>query len=188
MIAEVKEFLQEMEKNDSEEYFLFARFYFSPDKVLGGNDEKTLDEYYKFGDIEKLILNNNFFQFLKACSLDSEFNERLNYNLLRKIRFLLFDSKDFKKEHLEDLEDLYLREFCQNKVPLGPIYAKKYRQLELYFIIEHYKKYGWIYEVDDHKEKLAKIDDKLLDELIYENGWNLDICYDTEIKPIEDRK
>lgn len=188
MIAEVKEFLQEMEKNDSEQYFLFARFYFSPDQVLGGDEEETLKEYYKFGDIEKFILNNDFFRFLKVCSLDPEFNKRLHYNLLRKIRFILFDSRDFKKEYLEDLEDLYLREFCQGRVPLGPIYAKKYKKIELYGIIKRYEKCGWIYDVDDHKEKLAEIDEKLLDELIYENGWNLDICYDTEIRPIEDRK
>lgn len=188
MTEKIKKYLEFLKKQDGKQYFLLNKFYFFPDKSLGGSEEETLEKYYNYGDIKKLVLNNNFYQFLQLCMEDINFNNKLNYNLLRKIRFLLCDTLEFKREYISDLEDDYLRKFCGNEVPIGPIYSKKYSKLELYFIITHYQKIGFIYDQCPSIDKKDDIDTKLIENLIWTNGWKIDLYYEEYIKPIEERK
>lgn len=187
MTVEIKKFLEQQKNIDRKQYFLLNKFYFFPNNSLGGNEENTLEKYYNYGDIKNLLLNNTFFQFLQLCMNDLKFNDRLDYNLLRKIRYLLCDSLDFKKKYIPDLEEEYLRKFCRNEVPIGPIYCKKYNTLELYGLIDHYQKYGFMYEIPHSRDKKDILDPKLIEQLIWENGWKLDLYYEKYIKPTEER-
>jgi hypothetical protein len=182
-----KEFLRKLEEEDTDNYFLFYKFYFFPSRVLGGSDDETIDKYYEYGDIKRLILNYKFYEFLEICMEDKTFKEKLDFNLLRKIRFILFDCKDFKNEYISDLEDDYLQKFCQGEVTSGPVYSKKYKSIELWLISEHYKKVGWIYKLNISDEK-DKIDINLLKDLIRTNESEQNVYYATYIEPINIRK
>ena len=156
-MSQVRKFLSKIEQEDINQYFRLYKFYLNPKVSLGGNDESTLEEYYEFGDIKHFILNNTFFQFLRICLQDKRFTSKLDLTLLSKIRFILYDSKEFKREYFIGLEDKYLREWCKNQVPLVPIYSKKYNIYQLIGIATIYKKYGWIYELELNKEQIEKL-------------------------------
>ena len=108
--------------------------------------------------------------------------------LLRKIRFLLYDSKEFKESYFPPLEDSYLRDWCNNKVPIGPIYGKRYNMLQLYGISCKYKELGWIYELGLPKEQIDFLNIELIRHLMDDNRLDIDIYYEKYIKPEEDRK
>jgi len=101
---------------------------------------------------------------------------KLEFNLLRKIRFLLYDSKEFKREYFKPLEDSYLRDWCNNKVPIGSTYAKRYNALELWGISLRYQEYGWIYDLELPKKQIDSLNIELIEHLM------------AAIKPEEDRK
>lgn len=185
----IKEYLDRIKTEKPQYYFLLYRFYLNPNKVLGGNDENTMEQYYKYGDIKSLILNNTFFEFLYLCFCETQFNDKLDYNLLRKIRFILFDSKELKDNYSEILEDKHLRDFCNNKVPLGKEYSEKYNLWQLGTILDCYKRFGWIFELNiNTKHVVNKLDINLVNKLISVSTNKLDIYYELYIKPIEDAK
>ncbi len=68
----------------------------APDKSLGGRGEETLKDYYLYGDIKNLILNKNFYPFLRDCLQIEKFSQKLDDSLLRKLRYMLFDRYDLK--------------------------------------------------------------------------------------------
>ena len=187
-MTKVKEFLKELEKNDGQQYFRLYRFYKNPKSSLGGDEEETLEKYYEFGDIKYFILNNTFFEFLELCLEEKEFREKLNLNLLRKIRYILFDSKDFQKEYFAPLEDQYLRDWCNNKVPIGPIYGRKYNGLELLGISDLYEKYGGTYEMGIDNERFNNLNTDLIDRLCLDSTYDIDIYIGKYIEPQEQRK
>lgn len=182
MIPKIKQYL------NTNNYFIFFKFFLHPSDSLGGSAEETLDNYQEYGDIKKLIVNQDFFPFLKECLEDEDFKDKLDYILLQKIKCIVSDMYNFKKKYIDDLEDEYLRNWCKNKVPLGPIYCKKYNQLELWGISEHYKQYGWLYELGVTKEYLDEIDEKLIKEIIDKITWEIIYYYEVYIEPIKKRK
>lgn len=184
----VKEFLNLVKKEDSAQYFRLYKFYKNPAVSLGGTEEKTLESYYQHGEIKNLIANNIFFQFLDLCLREESFVQKLDFILLRKIRFLLYDSKVFKEEYLDPLEDPYLRNWCSNKVPIGEYYSKKYNKLELWSISLKYQELGWIYELGLGKEIINDLDLNLIRRLLSEISFQIDVYYERYVKPIEDRK
>lgn len=187
-MTKIDEFLKKVEKENKEQLFRLYRFYKNPKDSLGGDDDQTIENYYEFGDIKYFVLNNTFFEFLDICLRDKTFKEKLNLNLLRKLRFLLFDSIDFKNEYFEPLEDEYLRDFCKGKVPCGAICSKKYSTFELFGIVQHYKRFGWIYEIGVGKEKLDNLNVDLIDKLKRQNTLDLEIYHEKYIEPELQRK
>lgn len=187
-MSKIEKFLQELEKEDQTQYFILYKFYKMPESSLGGSEESTIEEYQKFGSITQLVLNNTFFQFLKLCLEDSKFCQKLNYNLLRKLRFVLFDSKTFQENYVPQLEDPYLKKWCQNKVPIGPVYSKKYNVLQLMKLFEQYRQYGWIYDLGLDRQQIKDLDISLVEEVLYQTGSLLDIYYETYILPEENKK
>lgn len=187
-MTKVKEFLQNLEKIDEEQFFRFYRFYKNPKDSLGGDEEDTLENYYEFGDIKYFILNNTFFEFLELCLKEEEFQKKLNLNLLTKIRYILFDSKDFKREYFAPLEDEHLRNFCKNKEPIEPLYREKYNALELVAIYEKYKKFGWIYEMKLDKKRVDNLNTDLIDKLCLQNTYQIEVYKEKYIEPQQQRK
>lgn len=188
MKTEIKKFLEEIKKQNGKQYFLLNKFYFFPSNSLGGNEEETIEEYYNYGDVKQFFLNNNFFQFLELCMDDLDFSKKLDYNLLRKIRLILCDNLDFKNEYISDFEDEYFRKICCNEAPIGSIYSKKYNQSEWWFLKDHYKRFGFMYELSLSSSKIDKLDTKLLEKLIWRVGKELDVYYKNYVKPINDSK
>ncbi len=187
-MQEIKEFLSKIEQTDKEQYFRLYKFYRNPQLSLGGSEESTIEKYYEYGDIKYFILNNTFFEFLELCLKEREFEKKLDFNLLRKIRFLLYDSKEFKKMYFEPLEDPYLRDWCNNKVPIGPIYGKRYNMLDLYGISCRYQEHGWIYDLGLPKEQIDSLNTQLIEHLMDVNSLDQEVYYEKYIKPEEDRR
>jgi hypothetical protein len=163
MSDEIKKFLDIVEKENPRLYFLLCKFYFYPDKSLGGNTDDTLDEYFKYGDIKSFILNNTFFQFLNLCMNDIQFREKMDLNLLKKVRLIVFDSKNFMRKYIPDLEDVQLRRICSGDVSLDSKYGKKYSKAKLHFVKHRFFEYKWIYDLDIAKPKL---NNQLMNELL----------------------
>lgn len=195
MNKKTKELMHKLELSDPSTYFLLQRFYRNPGDVLGSSDEETIDHYQDYGEIKKLVFNESFFTLMNCLfdynDWDMDFSRKLDINLLRKLRFLCYDTINFRKngdeQYIEDLHDEYLRKFCRNEVPIGP-YAKKYNILELSCIVEHFNKYGWLYELGINQERIDKVDVKSIRELMHRIGFEIDIYYEKYIKPVEDQK
>lgn len=195
MNKKTKELMHSLELYDKNNYFLFQRFYRNPSEVLGGSDEQTIDHYQDYGEIKQLVFNKSFFNLMNCLfdynDWDSNFSEKLNLNLLRKLKFLCYDTINFRKNslenYIEDLHDEYLRKFCRNEVPLGH-YTKKYNVLELSCIIEHFNKYGWLYELGINQEKIDEVNVDDIRELMYRIQSEIDIYYEKYIQPLEEQK
>ena len=81
MEQSLKEYLNIIEKEHKEYYLLFSKFYLSPSQSLGGSEEKTLSCYYEYGDIKKLIINQDFYPFLKQCMREDSFNKNNSFSV-----------------------------------------------------------------------------------------------------------
>lgn len=190
-----KELMHRLELSDTNNYFLFQRFYRNPSEVLGGSDEETIDNYQDYGEIKQLVFNESFFNLMNCLfdcdDWDMDFSRKLDINLLRKLRFLCYDTINFRKHsfenYIEDLHDEYLRKFCRNEVPIGH-YAKKYNILELSCIIEHFNKYGWLYELGITQEKIDKVNVESIRNLMDRIGFEIDIFYEKYVQPLEEQK
>lgn len=195
MNKKTKELMHRLELCDKNNYFLFQRFYRNPSEVLGGSDEWTIDHYQDYGEIKQLVFNESFFDLMNCLfdynDWDSDFSKKLDINLLRKLRFLCYDTINFRKNsfenYIEDLHDEYLRKFCKNEVPIGH-YAKKYNIFELSCIVEHFNKYGWLYELGINQERIDEVNVDSIRELMNRIGFEIDFYYEKYVKPIEEQK
>lgn len=195
MNKNTKEFMHQLELHDKNNYFLFQRFYRNPSKVLGGSDESTIDHYQDYGEIKQLIFNESFFNLMNCLfdynDWDNDFSKKLDINLLRKLKFLCYDTINFRKNscenYIEDLHDEYLRKFCRNEVPIGH-YAKRYNIFELSCIIEHFNKYGWLYELGINHEKIDAVNVDDIRKLMTRIQFEIDVCYEKYIQPLEEQK
>ncbi len=187
MTQEVKHYLDKIEKEVPENYLSFYRFYLKPEVALGGGDEATFQNYQDYGDIRLFALHPYFYPFLSACMKDHDFDARCSYAALTKLRFLLYDVNEWYHDYIPDLEDSYLRDFCEGKVPAGK-YADKYNSLSLWAIFTHYQDYGWLYQLGKKKEELSYLEEETLRQLLTDNSWRIDIKYQTTILPKEERK
>lgn len=187
--------MHRLELSDANNYFLLQRFYRNPGEVLGGNDEATIDHYQDYGEIKQLVFNESFFDLMNCLfdnnDWDKNFSGKLDFNLLRKLKFLCYDTINFRKggseNYIEDLHEEYLRKFCRNEVPVG-YYAKKYNILELHCIVEHFKKYGWLYELGINQDKIDKVNVESIKELMHRIQFEIDVYYEKYIKPLEEQK
>lgn len=73
-------------------------------------------------------------------------------------------------------------------MPIGPVYGKRYNGLELFGISQNYEKYAWIYEMEIDKERLDNLNTELIDQLCFENTYDIEIYRERYIEPQEQRK
>lgn len=174
MNDELKEFLINYGQDLSNDLLLFYQFFYNPKQVLGGDDDSTLKNYYEYGRVKDLVNAKNFFQFLNICLGDCGFrrrlqNEGLNQNLLIKIRYIIFDFKEYKEHYNKDLESKDFSEVIKGEIPFGK-YLKKYSIGEMLSIKEHYDKCGWMYNTISY-ERTLNVSESLLSTLIWKNDW-----------------
>ncbi len=188
MNAEIKDYLKNTSKSNDKVNFIFYKFYLKPSEVLGGSEEETLDKYYLYGNINSLIINNEFLKFLQLCLRDEEFTSKLNDVLLRKIRYILFDGKEYIEKYIEDLKSPQFKSFLDGEIPLPNKYRKKYNILDIYALSDLYNRVGWIYNLNIDSKDMKNYNMYLNNELILTIGFKQQLYYEKYIKPNEERK
>ena len=184
MGEKVKNYLKEMALNNDGNMFLFNQFYLHPDIILGGEDESTIDEYYKYGRIKDLLLSYKIFEFMLLCISDKEFRERIDgrENLARKMGFMAYDFLEFRNNYIEDFNNESFIRMLNSEEPIGK-WKEKYNILEISFLVDYYKKYGWIYNIGLEHVKTLDVSDKLIDKLQKElDDWSW-VYYEEYIEP-----
>lgn len=179
MESRIKNFLEKLNNVDKVQYFLFYRFYFSPDFILTEN-------YNSNPNIKYFAMNNNFLKFLDLCMETSEFNNKLDLENLNAIRYILFDTRDFIDHYNPDLEDQSLQDWCENKGPIGK-YIKKYDSLQLWLISSYYDKVSYLYKLGLGKN-INDINALLLKKLISKNTLQIEVYTQKYILPKENQK
>lgn len=188
MPDEIKSFLKKIEKEDRKQYFILGKFYLNPEVSLGGSEEETIEQYQNYGDIKKLMLNSYFYEFLEICLKQKNFINKINFNMFRKLSFLIFDTLDFKERYIKDLEDDELRACFNTGFDTDLKYQKKYKTIEFYGLYNRNKEHGWIYDLKISREEIDKLDNGFLFSLKSEISLLGEIYYDKNIQPEEDRK
>ena len=188
MSNEIREFLKNTSNSSDKVNFIFYKFYLKPSEVLGGSEEETLDKYYLYGNIKSLIINNDFLKFLQLCLRDEEFTNKLNNVLLKKIRYILFDSKEYIDSYINDLKSPQFKSFLDGEIPLPNKYRKKYNFLDIYALSDLYNRVGWIYNLNIDNKDIEKYNMYLNSELIQTINFKEQLYYEKYIKPNEERK
>jgi len=180
----VKKYLKEMGLNKDSNMFLFNQFYLNPDIILGGEDESTIEEYYKYGRIKDLLLSYNIFEFMLLCMRDPDFRERIDgrQNIVRKINFLVYDFREFRNNFIDDY---YNKTFVRmiNSEKCIEEWKEKYGRTIISSLVDHYKKFGWLYNIGLKHENTINIDDNILKELMQSCSLWQDIYREKYIEP-----
>lgn len=184
----IKEYLKELSRNSDNRLFLFYDFYRNPNSALGGSDNKTMEDYYNYGNIKYLVKCEGFFDFLNLCTYDESFmnkleNEGNNNNLLGKIRKLIFDIEEYRNHYFKDLEDEKFRSFFKNIAPIGE-YNKKYNVWQLCGLMDYYKRCGWLYEIGMNHEQTLNIRESIISSLKSNNNFMLDVYNEKYVEPL----
>jgi len=190
MGEKVKNYLKEMALNNNGNMFLFNQFYLHPDIILGGEDESTIDEYYKYGKIKDLLLSYKIFEFMSLCMSDHDFRERIDgrCNLVRKMNFLAYDFRDFRNNYNEDYYNESFIRMLNSEEPIGK-WLEKYNVLMICSMVDHYKEYGWLYNIGLEHSKSMCVDDNIVKQAMHDfNMWQ-EVYHEIYIEParIEDR-
>lgn len=188
MTAEIKKFLERVEKSNPQNYLYLCRFYYQPEKSLGSSAEETIENYQDYGDIKSLVLNPSFFHFLTLLEKEPHFYSGLSLNLLRKLRFILYDSKDFIEHYTPELTNPELQAIFKERKPLSESIIKKYSRLNLISLAGIYYQYAWIYDLDIPKEVLNKINVTTLDNLLFYLALRYDFKYSHEVEPLKEKE
>lgn len=88
MTKEIKDYLSQIEKKQTNIYFFLCRLYYMPSLILCQNDDQQLIKK----NLEAILL------FLKLCIKDKKFIEKLTPETIKKIELLLFDIEEIWKE------------------------------------------------------------------------------------------
>lgn len=184
MGEKVKNYLKEMALNNDGNMFLFNQFYLHPDIILGGEDESTIEEYYKYGRIKDLLLSYKIFEFMLLCISDKKFRKRIDgrENLARKMGFMAYDFLECRNHYIEDFNNESFIRVLNSEEPIGK-WKEKYNILEISLLVDYYKKYGWIYNIGLEHAKTLKVSDKLIGKLQKElDNWSW-VYYEEYIEP-----
>ncbi len=188
MSNEIREFLKNTSTSNNKVNFILYKFYLKPSEVLGSSEENTLNKYYLYGNINSLIVNNEFLKFLQLCLRDEEFTSKLDNVLLKKIRYILFDSKEYIEKYIKDLTSPQFKSFLDGEIPLPNKYRKKYNFLDIYALSDLYNRIGWIYSLNITSKDIKKYNKYLNNELILTVDFKEQIYYERYIKPTEERR
>ena len=171
MRKEVKEFFKKLEKNNDKDYLLFYRLYKNPFDVLGNETDfdKAEEEYNNLPCYYQLMMNNNLIEFLKVACYDADFAicEESHIQIWRKLRFFLWDSREFKDFYLlmhnhEELFNMVKKLADGGGISISEIRAYNERNKDSFTILGYHKTYFCLADLYNKYKRL------------YDNGITLE--------------
>lgn len=172
MTPDIKQYLKIIEQKDKKQYFLLYKFYLHPKKSLGDATTESLENYQNHGDIQHFLLNSYFFEFLSLCLQEPEFIQKLDNILLKKIIYILTDSKlHYKKFPLrKTISPLPISAYFQKNIQIQKDKIKLINTL-LYTCYEK--------EIDYYENYIApKLEkEKILNQIKGDNYQRVKTCF-----------
>ncbi len=202
MQKEVKEFFKKLEENNDKDFLLFYRLYKNPFDVLGNEVDfnKAEEEYNNLPCYCQLMMNNNLIEFLNVALYDNNFRicEESHIQIWRKLRFFLWDSREFKDFYLlmhrhDDLFDMVKRLSDGRGITMSEIRAYREKDKEPFNILGYeqsifkladlYNKYKRLYDYGITLEQIESYDYKQAREKMADIDWIREV-----IKEKQDKK
>lgn len=171
MTKEIKNYLKKLEKNNKINYFSFWKFYLKPKAIL--NDKEN-------NNSNILIENEEFFTFLNLCLKDKEFIAKLDEASMKKIRYILFDRKEYLENSI--LDELYKTNFKENTLSKSYfnnlVLTLNSKRNNLSIIDNLIKKITFLEEQYCEKNILPELEKKKIFKKITEDDYqNISNCY-----------
>ena len=171
MTKEIKNYLKKLEKNNKINYLFFWKFYLKPKAIL--NDKEN-------NNSNILIENEEFFTFLNLCLKDKEFIAKLDEASMKKIRYILFDRKEYLENSI--LDELYKTNFKENTLSKSYfnnlVLTLNSKRNNLSIIDNLIKKITFLEEQYCEKNILPELEKKKIFKKITEDDYqNISNCY-----------